>query len=1240
MGMRSYLQHLFGSRKQCRQVPRPKRKPRPLLLECLEDRTVLSTINWVNRGLSSDNFAAVFGGNAATARSVVDTAISEWSNVISNFHQTSHGDNNHIDVTIAMNTAAGSSGGNTSVTSTDTNGKPLSATISLGRTGDGTNGWYLNSTLFTSAYLGTPTNAFAGYAQSGSAASNQYDLMQVATHELGHAVGFGSTSQFGTNATDTGVLDADPDADGLGHLFRYNGSGGFTALLTSSNGSGHDAGPVHFSRPGTSVTVSGTTYYGADDLMDAHYGPSQRRIVSTEDAYILANAYGYTVIDPAAMLGTFYAVRDETGVLTVRGRQDASSADTVAINTITTAGVNYVITDVTLGSPVPGTGYTGTYHQTFNAAFVGNIHLQTGEGSSAVNIIRSYTAPITVVSNGPATVTLGAVLGNSTLVQAPVTITNTNGFWLSQVVVNDSADNVFESVTLDKTMIGGATYGTITGLTGSTVYYKSDDTGTVTVNTGIDPGIGLNAALVNVQATVNLTTITGHGHNRVVVGKNHLLDDVQVSLTINNPLSFTSLFVDDASDTVFRDITMENASLAGWGRITGLQPATIEYKYADVSSLSIDTGVGPSATEQAAAVAVRANSVPTILTGHGLTKVTIGNAGHLTDIGRDVTVTSTTNGTDVVSDDSADTTARTVTVDDLTVSYGNPSAILHYSHLSSLTLNNGTGGSSTFVSATGQNEPVTIVNQAAGHVYVGKNHKLQDVKGDLTVRNQTGSATIELDNAADPLAHDGMVHGTVVDPPQINFDTYTPDGETVHGSITGIAPAAINYRASGVADVIVRGGIGDGVNYNVFDVNSTPAGVQLDLYGIGHTTQFSVSADTDAGLNGPVDLHGSADPAMASFAVYYDTFSPGGQTYTLTTNSVSVNRDGVALVTYEHLGEVILASSSSGGNTTNVVSNLAGTTANIQAANGDTVTVGSLVDPAHPELGHTLATIQGSVGFSFFNIADAISVTVDDSGNTSTAARNVTFSQPYISLGNPEIDIQGLTTDPSGDFHYNLGASSSVTVLGGAGDTTYHMKDFLTNVPLTLTAGSGTNTLDYSAATGNVYVDLNPLALTATDLAGFSNIQNVIGASGGPAGSYNILIGGGAIGGDVLTGGNGRSNLLIAGSTAGKLIGGDRDDILIGGTTAYDTEAGLVSLKAIMDYWSSSADDYATRVANLTSGIGVPLLDPTTVTSNGGGNTMTGNNGGVGELNLFYGLDRTMETTDYNSAIGEQFINC
>jgi hypothetical protein len=153
---------------------------------------------------------------------------------------------------------------------------------------------------------------------------------------------------------------------------------------------------------------------------------------------------------------------------------------------------------------------------------------------------------------------------------------------------------------------------------------------------------------------------------------------------------------------------------------------------------------------------------------------------------------------------------------------------------------------------------------------------------------------------------------------------------------------------------------------------------------------------------------------------------------------------------------------------------------------------------------------------------------------------------------------------------------------------------------------------------------------TATGVGGsIANIQNVKGGTGG-SGTFNILVGNG---GNVLTGGNGRRNLLIAGASASTLIGGNDDDILIGGTTTYDTDP--TSLQNIMIYWSGT-DDYTTRVTNLLSGTGVPRLDATTVTGNGGGNTLTGHNGGATEKNLYYG-NPVLDTNDWDPTM-ETFV--
>lgn len=59
-----------------------------LQFESLEDRRVLSSIVWVNRGDVSDNFDALFGAGAPAnaARAVADAAIDAWERVVLDFN--------------------------------------------------------------------------------------------------------------------------------------------------------------------------------------------------------------------------------------------------------------------------------------------------------------------------------------------------------------------------------------------------------------------------------------------------------------------------------------------------------------------------------------------------------------------------------------------------------------------------------------------------------------------------------------------------------------------------------------------------------------------------------------------------------------------------------------------------------------------------------------------------------------------------------------------------------------------------------------------------------------------------------------------------------------------------------------------------------------------------------------------------------------------------------------------------
>jgi hypothetical protein len=161
-----------------------------------------------------------------------------------------------------------------------------------------------------------------------------------------------------------------------------------------------------------------------------------------------------------------------------------------------------------------------------------------------------------------------------------------------------------------------------------------------------------------------------------------------------------------------------------------------------------------------------------------------------------------------------------------------------------------------------------------------------------------------------------------------------------------------------------------------------------------------------------------------------------------------------------------------------------------------------------------------------------------------------------------------------------------------------------------------------------VYVNLQTHA--ATGLAGgVIDIDNVIGSGGD-----DILVGNG---GNVLDGRGGR-DLLIAGNAASTLRGGGGEDLLIAGTTDYDLDAS--ALAAIHAEWTRTDIGYDARVANLTSDNGAPvqkLIANDTVESNGGGNTLSGDDdiGGDGALDLFFA---SLDLDSVDDSLGEILV--
>jgi hypothetical protein len=158
--------------------------------------------------------------------------------------------------------------------------------------------------------------------------------------------------------------------------------------------------------------------------------------------------------------------------------------------------------------------------------------------------------------------------------------------------------------------------------------------------------------------------------------------------------------------------------------------------------------------------------------------------------------------------------------------------------------------------------------------------------------------------------------------------------------------------------------------------------------------------------------------------------------------------------------------------------------------------------------------------------------------------------------------------------------SSFENLTGGSGSDTFAFGPGA-SLSGTIDGGGGSNTLDYSAYSGDILVDL---LLHSASLVGKGvfNVANVHGSHGN-----DLLVG--DANANVLIGGTGR-NVLIGDGGSDTITGGSGFNLLIGGTTVYD--ANLAALQALMQYWD---DPNATTLDQLVN----PLKSKKGVTVNG-----------------------------------------
>ena len=627
-------------------------------------------------------------------------------------------------------------------------------------------------------------------------------------------------------------------------------------------------------------------------------------------------------------------------------------------------------------------------------------------------------------------------VGNAGSVQgilATLNIQNPPSF--DTINVDDSADTTARTATLSTFASGGANWGSITGLAPSEIDYKYRDTFGVNITTGSA------ADTVNVLATGVPTSLsTSNGHDTVNVGNAGKVQDIHGILSIQNPHSTDAINVSDAADLTARTVTLGPSALAGpnWGAITGLAPAEIDYEYATTSGINITTSGGDTVNVHATGVAT------TLSSGFGHDVVNVGNAGSVRGLLGTLSVMNPESFTTLIIDDSADTVARTLSLSTFASGGANwgaitglaPAAIDYVSgDMSGVNIATGQGNDTVNVLATGNNVLpgglTTSLISAGGleTVNVGNAGSVQGILGPLHIENPPSMTTVNVNDSADATAR------------VVTQGTFVSEG-LFWGSITGLAPAEIDYRYVDTSSVNVTTGSGnDVVNIlstgSLFNLNSSGGQDTINLGNAGSVA--SIGAVNIQNMHGSdtIIVNDSADTVART--VTLSTFASGGANWGAITGLAP------AAIDYKYADtSSVSITTGSGNDTVNVHGT--GTVTTLSSSGGnDTVNVGNA------------GSVQGILGdLTIQNPGDVASIHVDDSADT--VARTVTLNLT-VSSGISWDTITGLAPRV---IRYNNQFDASASVTTGSGNDTVNV--LATDAPIDLSTSGGNDTVNVGNA--------------------------------------------------------------------------------------------------------------------------------------------------------------------------------
>jgi Ca2+-binding RTX toxin-like protein len=800
-----------------------------------------------------------------------------------------------------------------------------------------------------------------------------------------------------------------------------------------------------------------------------------------------------------------------------------------------------------------------------------------GDGSDSLTINRSGGGTDAIILGGNGNAASGSIT-------SPLTI---NGGATTTLTVDDSANTDDQNWTVGADSLGGfndpVAYTNLSDLTilggsgnntfavsapglptnlsslGSQVVSVQNPLAplTITGTTGAAYDVSFSGSTdyVTVTGTAGgstpLSILGGGGTDRVTIGgASGGVQGVQGPVSVANPAPGGSLIliVDDSGDTLPEQPTLTGTS------ITGLAPAAISYTPDNLVSLTIlgssgsnrltvaDTSA-PTTFQDSShgdTVFVQGTTAPLTLLGGGATEsVTLGNSGGanntLTAVGGSVTVQDV--GA-LTADDSADTVGQNATIGAGSIS-GLAAAPISFSGIGTLTLIGGQGSNTFTVADTvsgttvlnsnsagldtvvvqATTNPLTISGHGADAIGVGNAGTVQEILGSVTIN---GAQSLVVDDSADATARGNAAAPVLL----------------ASGSVTGLAPAAIEFPGGHLSALTILGGTGG----NTFTVQGTAAATVLNsgsgndtinvlaaantlsIDGQAGTNQVTLGAGVLSAITGPVTLSSSGGGSTS--LTVDDHLDPAAQFWTVGASSLSATALAGGL-RYQGLAQLALRLGSGAG------------TVDVSGFTGNASLTGNGVSGPH---GDTLV----STNDADFTLSDTL---LTRSGSSSASIALSGFSAGWLTggAGANTLDASGFsgsaTLDGGAGNDTLAGGSGHDVLIGGSGvnrlvggsgiSTVTETADdnfTLTNTGLTGKGGTGitdvlVNIHSASLADPNTAANAPGRRFNASTFRGNVTLQ-------GGAGNDTLL---GGLGNDVLSGGLG-SNTLAGGAGSNTVL--------------------------------------------------------------------------------------------------------